>query len=806
MRNREEVQALLAALLVAVFSSGAPAFAATTLYVDQANTSCSDSGVGSASQPFCTIGAAAARATAGQTVVVASGTYRENVTPANSGTSGAAIVFMAAAGASVTVTGQTSGFTLSSRSWITVQGFNVTQTTGDGISVSSASHVTITGNHTSYCGQPVSGKTAHGIRLSGTTDSLVSGNTVDHNTDHGIYLSSASTRVTVDRNQLFANAQGFQRAAAGIDSYGSTANTFSNNVSHDNEDSGIDFRGSANNNLVFNNVCYHNGDHGIDVLASTGMRIVANSVYGSVTSGINVEGNSSGATIANNISVDNGINSPRTMGNIRVDGTSTSGTNLDYDLVFLHQSSPMIVWGSTSYSSLASFVAATGQETHGIQADPRWQSTSGGDFHLTAGSPAIDSANSGASGQSTTDADGNPRVDDPATPNTGAGPRSYDDRGAYEYQPTGGDAPPAAALTVSPASGPVPLAVTADASGSTDTDATPIATYTFDFGDGATVGPQAGPTATHTYNAAGTFVVTVTVRDTAGLASSAGAQVTVTAGPDNPPAASLAVRPASGTAPLAVTADATGSSDTDATPIASYTFDFGDGTAQVGPQAGATASHTYARFGTFVVTVTVTDTAGLSSSAGTQVTVADGPPAAALTVTPSSGTAPLAVTASASGSTDNDGTPIATYRFDFGDGSAPVGPQSGATSSHTYTALGTFTVTVTVTDTAGLASTVTRQVTVTDAPPSAALTVSPSAGATPLTVQADASASRDSDPTPIATYTFTFGDGTAAVGPQSTPTASHTYTSSGNFTVTVVVRDTGGLSSTASARVHVGKK
>jgi hypothetical protein len=70
-----------------------------------------------------------------------------------------------------------------------------------------------------------------------------------------------------------------------------------------------------------------------------------------------------------------------------------------------------------------------------------------------------------------------------------------------------------------------------------------------------------------------------------------------------------------------VTADASGSSDTDATPIASYRFDFGDGSAVVGPQAGATASHTYTAGGSFTVTVTVKDTAGLSSTATSQVTV-----------------------------------------------------------------------------------------------------------------------------------------------------------------------------------------
>ena len=82
---------------------------------------------------------------------------------------------------------------------------------------------------------------------------------------------------------------------------------------------------------------------------------------------------------------------------------------------------------------------------------------------------------------------------------------------------------------MSPSSGRAPLAVTADASGSIDTDATPIASYSFDFGDGSPgVGPQAEPTATHTYTTSGTYTVSATVKDTAGQSSTGIAQVVVT--------------------------------------------------------------------------------------------------------------------------------------------------------------------------------------------------------------------------------------------------------------------------------------
>jgi PKD repeat protein len=87
-----------------------------------------------------------------------------------------------------------------------------------------------------------------------------------------------------------------------------------------------------------------------------------------------------------------------------------------------------------------------------------------------------------------------------------------------------------------------------------------------------------------------------------------------------------------------------------------------------------------------------------------------------------------------------------------------------------------------------------------DVPPVARLAISPDSGPPPLAVDADASASTDDNG--IATYQFDFGDGTT-VGPQSAPTASHTYRSAGTFTVTVTVTDTGGNTDRDSATVTV---
>jgi parallel beta-helix repeat protein len=425
---------VVAGLVVAVVPGSLVAAGGSVLYVDRANAACTDTGSGTADQPFCTISAAAAVATAGQTVQVASGTYPERVVVSSSGTSSAPLVFAAADGATATLSGQANGFYLSGRSWVTIKGFNIIHTTDYGIAVNTSSHVILANNHVSYSGQPLQGYTKYGIRLNNVSDSIVSGNTTDHNSNAGIGLVSGSTRDQVLGNISFSNAEGYQRSAAGIHLYQAPGNTVAGNVTHDNEDSGINCYPGSNGCIIYNNVTYNNGDHGIDDSFAPNATIVANTVYKNVTAGINVEGQATGGALANNISVDNGIGSPRTHSDIRVESGSTAGTTMDYDLVYLTRADTLLIWNSVSYTSLAAFQAASGQETHGIQADPKWANPTGGDFHLLAGSPAIDSANSGATSQPNTDVEQHPRVDDPATPNTGTGPRTYDDRGAYERQ------------------------------------------------------------------------------------------------------------------------------------------------------------------------------------------------------------------------------------------------------------------------------------------------------------------------------------------------------------------------------------
>lgn len=83
---------------------------------------------------------------------------------------------------------------------------------------------------------------------------------------------------------------------------------------------------------------------------------------------------------------------------------------------------------------------------------------------------------------------------------------------------------PTAAFTATPSSGLAPLTVQFDASGSTDRDGT-ISAYSWNFGDGSAAG--SGATPTHTFQAVGSYNVTLTVTDNGGATNSTLHQLSV---------------------------------------------------------------------------------------------------------------------------------------------------------------------------------------------------------------------------------------------------------------------------------------
>ena len=88
--------------------------------------------------------------------------------------------------------------------------------------------------------------------------------------------------------------------------------------------------------------------------------------------------------------------------------------------------------------------------------------------------------------------------------------------------------------------------------------------------------------------------------------------------------------------------------------------------------------------------------------------------------------------------------------------------------------------------------------------PVASFTASPTSGLPPLNVTFDASATSDPDGDPI-TYRWTFGDGTSSE--VATAVTSHTYSTAGTFTATLVAADNrGGLSAPVTRQIQVGNR
>ena len=348
--------------------------------------------------------------------------------------------------------------------------------------------------------------------------------------------------------------------------------------------------------------------------------------------------------------------------------------------------------------------------------------------------------------------------------------------------------PPTCTLTVAPASGSAPLTVTA--TGNCIDPNTPPQTLTtsLDFGDGTVLsGVTSG---THTYATAGTFTVKVSATNTSNLTGVVTQIVTVSA--NLPPTCTLTVAPTAGTAPLAVTA--TGSCiDPNTQPHALTTsLDFGDGTVVSGVTSG---THTYTKPGSYTVKVSATNTSNVTGFATQVVTVsANLPPTCTLTVAPTTGTAPLAVTATGSCTDPNTQAGALTTSLDFGDGTVVSGVTSG---THTYAKAGSFTVKVSATNSLGITGSATQTVTVgSSVAPTCTLTVTPASGPVPLAITATGNCIGQNA---ITTTVLNFGDGTSV----NASSGTHTYSQTGTFTVTVTATDSFGLTGSATQTVTV---
>lgn len=257
-----------------------------------------------------------------------------------------------------------------------------------------------------------------------------------------------------------------------------------------------------------------------------------------------------------------------------------------------------------------------------------------------------------------------------------------DDRGAISTASRAIDVvppnlPPVAALHVDPISGSAPLDVQVEAGGS-DPDGR-IAEYRLEI-DGEIAVDSATPIQRAVrFESAGAFLVRLSVTDDRGAEARDSLVVFVAPrAPDppppppgnSPPVVALQVTPIDGTAPLEVTARATATDPDGVVTAVGIDFD-GDGR----PDAEAAGAEIEATFryqtpGSWTVRATAADDRGAQRTAVASVTVRPSnlPPTGSLSLSVTSGDAPLSVLASASGS-DPDGTIVKwEIEADAGDG------------------------------------------------------------------------------------------------------------------------------------------
>ncbi len=300
-----------------------------------------------------------------------------------------------------------------------------------------------------------------------------------------------------------------------------------------------------------------------------------------------------------------------------------------------------------------------------------------------------------------------------------------------------------------------------DGSGSNDADGS-IASFSWDLGEGTSASTT---TVDHSFAAAGTYNVTLTVTDDEGATDNMAQSVTVSA-PNARPVAKFSTRCIDNTC----TFDASKSSDPDGS-ITAWNWSLGDGNSAT----GRSVDYVYQKEGRYTVTLTVEDDNATTDSASYTVTLTM--PNKSPTASFNADCSGLDCALDGKASTDPDGS-INSYTWDFGDGQSTGGP----TVNHNYSKSGSYTITLTVKDNKGAGATMRKTVSL------KASNLKPEANFTSDCDENrcvfDAGSSLDSDGS-ITSYDWDFGDGTRGSGSNIT----HDYNINGSFTVILKVTD-----------------
>lgn len=250
------------------------------------------------------------------------------------------------------------------------------------------------------------------------------------------------------------------------------------------------------------------------------------------------------------------------------------------------------------------------------------------------------------------------------------------------------DETPVAVASASVTQGEAPLEIlfTGDQSAGVND----IVSYAWDFGNGDN-STEANPT--YTYNTPGTFDAILIVTDSEGLTGTSTIEITVDEVVGDNPTAVASADVTNGEAPLVVSF--VGDQSTSVNQIVSYAWDFGDG--ETSTEANPT--YIYNTPGTFIATLLVTDSEGLTDTSTIEIIVTGGVNLAPIAVISSSvETGEALVEIIFTGDQSSDDTEIVSYAWDFGDGNTSV----ETNPTHVYNEPGEYLIKLVVADEEGL--------------------------------------------------------------------------------------------------------